>query len=92
MNARLLINISPDNADILQRQFNDNVRAFHTKEKVWRSKLQPWLELDKVGFIMYIKLMLQVQKPVKTFFNIIKQDNFHGIEIAIQLEAALQTE
>ena len=91
MNILLILNGSPENINIFRIHFQDAIRAFHLKSQVWKSKLQTCLKPSKVVFIMYIAHTLQVNLLMKNVLRFIEQENGHSIEIAIQSEAAFQT-
>ena len=79
-------------ANIFRRNFLGNIRVYHPKAKVFKTKLQSCYDVTKVGLIIYIHHNLQVQELVQNVIKVIKQGHGHVAEIAMQSEAYNQTD
>ena len=92
VNIQLLFNIPPEDTNISRRKLQENTKAFQSKDKVWRSKLQSCPDTSKVGFIIYSEHKTHVKEHFNNIIKVTKQENSHKMDIAIQSEADFQTE
>ena len=65
VDAYFLFNKYSEDSSIFRGKFQENLKAFHTKDEVWRENPQSWTEPSKVGYSVYIAHTLQVHYLIK---------------------------